>query len=117
MEQLVDEETGEIKDREKAAELFAEAGMQMRQEIRSQLFGITGEDEERRGGSVKGMLLGWTKEELKQEARALNLTRIGSLSKERLAELIKNEILKPEMMENRMMFLSDGKRMLLSSGL
>ena len=107
LDQLVDEETGEIKDREKVAELIAEAGMQMHQEIRSQLFGTTGEDEESRGGSVKGMLLGWTKEELKQEARALNLTRIGSLSKERLAELIKNEILKPEMMENRMMFLSD----------
>ena len=96
LDQLVDEETGEIKDREKAAELIAEAGMQMHQEIRSQLFGTTGEDEESRGGSVKGMLLGWTKEELKQEARALNLTRIGSLSKERLAELIKNEILKPK---------------------
>ena len=107
VDQMVDQETGEIRDREKAAELFAEAGMRMRQEIRSRLFGISGEDEEIRGGNVTGVLLGWTKEELRQEAKSLNLTRISSLTKGQLAERIKNEILKPEVMEHRMLFLSD----------
>ena len=56
---------------------------------------------------VKEFLMGETKSTLLEMAADLNLSRCKSLSKDSLAEKIREELLKPEVMQRRMLLLGD----------
>ena len=70
---------------------------------------INEQEEKSRHPSIKEFLLEETKETLQEMAKDLHLTRYKSLDKNSLAEKIRDEILKPEVMAKRMLLLSDAE--------
>ena len=68
---------------------------------------INEQEEKSRYPSIKEFLLEETKDTLQEMAEDLHLTRYKSLDKNSLAEKIRDEILKPEVMAKRMLLLSD----------
>ena len=87
--------------------LLEEAEWGMKQEVREKLFGYPKEGEKSREPDIKEFLLDATREELLVMAEDLGLSNYKSLNKNGLAEKIRNEILKPEVMAKRMLLLSD----------
>lgn len=63
--------------------------------------------ESQRWGNLKRYFLSYEKGELKEIAKELNLLRYNNLSREELAEKIKNELLSPSVMRNRMLLFDD----------
>ena len=70
---------------------------------------INEQEEKSRHPSIKEFLLEETKDTLREMAEDLHLTRYKSLDKNSLAEKIRDEILKPEVMAKRMLLLSDAE--------
>ena len=70
---------------------------------------INEQEEKSRHPSIKEFLLEETKDTLQEMAKDLHLTRYKSLDKNSLAEKIRDEILKPEVMAKRMLLLSDAE--------
>ena len=70
---------------------------------------INEQEEKSRYPSIKEFLLEETKDTLQEMAEDLHLTRYKSLDKNSLAEKIRDEILKPEVMAKRMLLLSDAE--------
>ena len=70
---------------------------------------INEQEEKSRHPSIKEFLLEETKETLQEMAKDLHLTSYKSLDKNSLAEKIRDEILKPEVMAKRMLLLSDAE--------
>ena len=70
---------------------------------------INEQEEKSRYPSIKEFLLEETKETLQEMAKDLHLTSYKSLDKNSLAEKIRDEILKPEVMAKRMLLLSDAE--------
>lgn len=88
--------------------LLEETEWKMKKEVREKLFGYPGEEESREP-DIKEFLLGATREELLEMAEDLELTHYKSLNKTGLAERIRDEILKPEVMAKRLLLLSDAE--------
>ena len=112
-EKLIDEaerrEKGGDADPNLLRSMLADTAWQMRQDIREQIFGHYVQKEESRHPDIKGFLLEETKDTLREMAEDLHLTRYKSLNKNSLAEKIRDEILKPEVMAKRMLLLSDAE--------
>lgn len=70
---------------------------------------INEQEEKSRYPSIKEFFLEETKDTLQEMAKDLHLTRYKSLDKNSLAEKIRDEILKPEVMAKRMLLLSDAE--------
>lgn len=70
---------------------------------------INEQEDKSRHPSIKEFLLEETKDTLREMAEDLHLTRYKSLDKNSLAEKIRDEILKPEVMAKRMLLLSDAE--------
>ena len=70
---------------------------------------INEQEEKSRYPSIKEFLLEETKDTLQEMAKDLHLTSYKSLDKNSLAEKIRDEILKPEVMAKRMLLLSDAE--------
>ena len=98
---------GEDVDRDSLRSVLEDTAWRMKQDIRAQVFGQSGCEEASRHPDIKEFLLGETKDTLQEMAEDLRLTRYKSLNKDRLAEKIRDEILKPEVMAKRMLLLSD----------
>ena len=89
--------------------LLEESEWNMKRELREKLFGNLTEFQEPRRPDIKGFLVDETKEELLEMAEDLGLSHFKSLNKNRLAEKIRDEILKPDVMAQRMLLLSDAE--------
>ena len=70
---------------------------------------INEQEEKSRYPPIKEFLLEETKDTLQEMAKDLHLTSYKSLDKNSLAEKIRDEILKPEVMAKRMLLLSDAE--------
>lgn len=86
-------------------DILEENVWQIKKEARGQIFGTF--EEESREPDLREFLFSADREDLLEMAGDLGLSHFRSLSKSRLAELIQDEILKPEVMEKRMLLLSD----------
>ncbi len=87
--------------------LLEEAEWKMKKEVRESLFKHSGREEASREPDIKEFLMGATKEELLEMAEDLELSYYKALNKNSLAERIRDEILKPDVMAKRMLLLSD----------
>lgn len=105
-------EGGDVKEQEdidvdKLCSLLEETEWEMKREIREKLFGYPRGEEGSRKPDIKAFLLDATREELLAMAEDLELSHYKSLNKNGLAERIRDEILKPDVMAKRMLLLSD----------
>ena len=107
MNEIFDSETGETVDQEKMYNSLDDAAQQMRRTIRDRMFGYKESEGESRKPDIIEYLKDATRDELKEMAEDLELKHYKSQNKETLAERIKEEILKPDVMEKRMLLLSD----------
>lgn len=89
--------------------ILEDTAWRMRRDIREKIFGCTAGEEKSRQPDIKEFLLGATKEELFEMAADLNLSHYKAYNKNRLAEIIRDEILKPEIMKKRILLLSDAE--------
>lgn len=89
--------------------ILEDTAWRMRQDIREKIFGCVASEEKSRQPDIKEFLLGATKEELFEMAADLKLSHYKAYNKNRLAEIIRDEILKPEIMKKRMLLLSDAE--------
>ncbi len=89
--------------------LMEDAAWQMKANIQRNMGLRPADKEESRNPRVKDLLLEETKENLLEMAADLGLSGYKSLHKDALAEKIRSEILKPEVMKKRMLLLSDGE--------
>lgn len=87
-------------------DILEENVWQMKKEARGQIFGMSGEEESRKP-DLREFLFSADREDLLEMAGDLGLSHFTSLNKSQLAERIRDEILKPEVMAKRMLLLSD----------
>ena len=88
-------------------DLLEKAEWQIKRDIREKMLGRDMREGHSRHPGVKEFLMGETKSTLLEMAADLNLSRCKSLSKDSLAEKIREELLKPEVMQRRMLLLGD----------
>lgn len=106
--QMVDEKTGKfIYDEELTMNLLHEAQTEMRKELLEKQLDIRMEENTFRKVTVKGYLMAYGKEDLKEIAEELHLRRYKDLKKEELAEKIRNEILQTDTMRRRLLLLDE----------
>lgn len=106
--QMVDEKTGKFTyDENIALNLLYEAQTEMRKELPEKLLDIKMEENTSRKATVKGYLMAYGKEDLKEIAKEIHLLRYKNLKKEELAEKIRNEILQPDTMRRRLLLLDE----------
>ena len=98
---------GEDTDPENLREMLEDTACKMRQDIRERIFGRSAQAEKSRQPDIREFLLEESKKTLLEMAEDLHLTRYKSLNKTDLAEMIRDEVLKPEVMAGRMLLLSD----------
>ena len=109
MEETERREEGGDADPNLLRSMLEDAAWQMKRDIMEEILGRDVQKEESRHPDIKGFLLEETKDTLGEMAEDLYLTRYKSLDKNSLAEKIRDEILKPEVMAKRMLLLSDAE--------
>ena len=98
---------GEMMDADALQDLLEKAEWQIKRDIREKMLGRDMREGHSRHPGVKEFLMGETKSTLLEMAADLKLSRCKSLSKDSLAEKIREELLKPEVMQRRMLLLGD----------
>lgn len=112
IDSMYDPDTGTLAEQEKVKEVAVEAALEMQDEIQEKFRQHLAEnrntlDRYARNPEMTAILSSWTKEELKNLAEDLELKGYHSLKKDILVGKIKEELLKPSVMERQMMMFSD----------
>lgn len=105
---MINQKTGDaVADEKMALEILEETKTKMEEEIYQKIFGGVREEKKKRNPTEKQYLMSCNRKELNMIAEEIHLLRYKSLKKEELAEKIKNELLKPSFMQERLLLLSD----------